>query len=138
MVDRWLRPALASGLAVVVAVAAALSVAGSATAQGGASVGQALYEARCGACHSIDHDRIGPHHRGIVGRRAGTAVGFAYSPALRRFGQLWTPALLDRWLTNPRALVPGTRMGLMTANPADRQAIIAYLATQRAASPAPR
>lgn len=129
-----MRHIVLGGLAASFALAAAVS----AWAQTPANSGQALYEARCGACHSIDHDRIGPHHRGIVGRQAGTAPGYAYSPALRRFGRVWTPALLDRWLTNPRALVPGTRMGLMVGNPADRQAIIAYLATQRAAPPARR
>lgn len=124
----------------LVALAAPLTFAAAvpASGQGTASAGQALYEARCGACHSIDHDRIGPSHRGVVGRRAGTVPGFAYSPALRRFGRMWTPELLDRWLTNPRALVPGTRMGLMVNNPTDRQAIIAYLATQHAAPPTRR
>lgn len=117
---------------------AVLAVVMPASGQATVSAGQILYEARCGACHSIDHNRIGPSHRGVVGRRAGTVPGFAYSPALRRYGQPWTPALLDRWLTNPRALVPATRMGLMVSNAADRQAIIAYLATQRAAPPARR
>ncbi|RJF88517.1 cytochrome C [Oleomonas cavernae] len=89
--------------------------------------GEVLYNARCGACHSPDADRVGPHHRGVVGRVAGTVEGFAYSPALKAAGLTWTPDLLDRWLTKPAALVPGTRMVFRVADPADRADIIAYL-----------
>ncbi len=93
--------------------------------------GATLYTARCGGCHSPDRDRIGPHHRGVVGRRAGTVPGYAYSDALRRSGIVWTPGTLDRWLTGPMRLVPGTRMGLSVADPRDRRDIIAYLASLR-------
>jgi cytochrome c len=92
-----------------------------------ASHGETLYDARCGACHSPDADRVGPRHRGVVGRAAGTVEGFAYSPALKAAGLTWTPELLDRWLAKPAALVPGTRMVFRVADPADRADIIAYL-----------
>ena len=94
--------------------------------------GQSLYEAKCGGCHSIDTNRIGPMHRGVVGRKAGIIAGFAYSPALKKSGLVWTAATLDRWLTGPTKLVPGTRMGFVLADPADRRDVIAYLATQTA------
>ncbi len=91
--------------------------------------GQTLYESRCGACHSPDADRVGPHHRGVVGRVAGSVPGFAYSPALKASGLTWTPALLDRWLTDPTALVPGSRMGFRVGTAEDRADIVAYLET---------
>ena len=94
--------------------------------------GANLYERRCSACHSIAVSRIGPLHRGVVGRRAGTVPGYAYSTALRTSGLTWTAANLDRFLTGPTRMVPGTKMGLSVAAPADRRDIIAYLATQRA------
>ena len=93
---RWsvaLSAAILLGLALIVRPAPVAAQAGATLT----AAGQALYQARCSACHSIDADRIGPHHRGVVGRRAGSAVGFNYSPALKRFGRVWTPALLDRW-----------------------------------------
>ena len=96
-----------------------------------ASNGEALYQARCGGCHSIAANRIGPAHRGVVGRRAGTSPGFAYSTALRGANIVWTPQNLDRWLQGPRRLVPGVRMFTSVANPTERAAIIAYLGTQR-------
>ncbi|HCK84077.1 MAG TPA: hypothetical protein DHW63_06050 [Hyphomonadaceae bacterium] len=91
-----------------------------------------LYETRCSACHSIDNNRVGPAHRGVVGRRSGTAPGFTYSAALRRLNVAWTPANIDRWLTNPTAMAPGTAMGISVPSAQDRADIIAYLATQRA------
>jgi cytochrome c len=71
--------------------------------------GKTLYQA-CAACHSIDENDVGPKHRGVVGRKAGAVDGFAYSPALKRSGLSWDEATLDRWLVNPSALVPGTKL----------------------------
>ncbi|MFX9962091.1 hypothetical protein ABTP39_19090, partial [Acinetobacter baumannii] len=71
--------------------------------------------------------RIGPLHRGVVGRRVASVPGYAYSPALKKLTGVWTPVRLDRWLQNPQAVAPGTRMYFSVANPAERAAIIAYL-----------
>lgn len=92
--------------------------------------GERLYQQRCGACHSIETNRVGPLHRSLIGRRAGTVDGYRYSPALAQASFNWTRATLDRWLRNPRAMVPGTRMGFSLASAAERQAIIEFLATQ--------
>ena len=92
--------------------------------------GKTLYAA-CMGCHSLDENDVGPRHRGVVGRRAGSVPGYDYSPALARATFTWTPALLDRWLQGPQKLVPGTKMFFSVANPAQRADIIAYLATQR-------
>jgi cytochrome c len=85
----------------------------------------------CMACHSLDEDDIGPHHRGVVGRSAGAVSGFGYSPALRDSHIVWSPANLDRWLANPQGLVPGARMFFAMPNAKDRADVIAYLSTQR-------
>jgi cytochrome c len=97
---------------------------------GDATRGKALYQA-CSGCHSLDDNDIGPKHRGVVGRQAGTVADYAYSPALKASGLTWDPANLDRWLTNPQALVPGTKMYFLLANPQSRADIIAYLAQQK-------
>ncbi len=104
-----------------------------ASAVGDAARGAALYERRCTSCHALDVNRIGPLHRGVVGRRAGAVPGFNYSPALARSGLVWTEANLNRWLSGPPRLVPGTRMGLSVPVPAERADIIAYLRAQGAA-----
>lgn len=89
--------------------------------------GALLYESRCGACHSLDAHRVGPLHRGVFGRRAGSAAGYDYSPALRAATLVWDAASLDAWLKNPEALIPGQRMNYAVAEPGDREDLVAYL-----------
>jgi cytochrome c len=93
-----------------------------------ASTGLALYQAKCGGCHSLDANRIGPAHRGVVGRKPGSVAGFAYSPALKKLGGVWTPARLDAWLQGPQKFAPGSKMFLTVTDTTARNAIIAYLA----------
>jgi cytochrome c len=95
-----------------------------------AAHGQELYESRCGGCHSLDANRVGPAHRGVFGRTAGTAPGFSYSPAVKNSGVVWEEKTLDAWLTNPQALIPGQRMNFRVATAEDRADIIAYLRQQ--------
>lgn len=95
--------------------------------QGDPTHGKTLYQA-CTACHSIDENDIGPKHRGVVGRKAGTAPDYAYSAALKASGIVWDKTTLDRWLTNPSVLVPGTKMFFLMPDPQARADVIAYLA----------
>jgi cytochrome c len=96
---------------------------------GDAAHGQQLYESRCIACHSPDANRVGPMHRGVFGRKAGSVPGYAYSTALKNAGFVWDAAKLDAWLTDPQALVPGQKMNFKVAKPQDRADLIAYLKT---------
>lgn len=96
--------------------------------QGGdAGRGAALYGQRCSACHSVDHNGIGPAHRGVFERVAGQAPGYAYSPALKASKLRWTVANLERWLSDPEALVPGQKMGVSVSDNQERADLIAYL-----------
>lgn len=91
--------------------------------------GHALYESRCGACHSVDTNRTGPLHAGVLGRRAGSVPGFAYSPALAASRIIWTHANLLAWLADPEALIPGQAMGYRVPDARDREDLVAWLAT---------
>lgn len=97
---------------------------------GSPASGARLYQT-CMGCHSLDDNDIGPRHRGVVGRKAGSVPGYAYSAALRNSGLTWTPANLDKWLANPQKLAPGAKMYFSVAKPQDRADIIAYLAQQK-------
>lgn len=126
-----------SGRGRLIATLTALLVAGPLYAEAAGSSlpgdpkrGEALYQA-CSGCHSINEDDIGPRHRGVVGRRAGTIAEYAYSPALKASGLVWDAATLDRWLTNPQDLVPGTKMYFSLSDPQKRADIIAYLQLQK-------
>lgn len=99
---------------------------------GDSARGKALYESRCTACHSLDHSRIGPAHRGVFGRHVAQVGGFDYSRALQRSSVSWTAQSLDRWLANPEMFIPGQRMGYSVADPKERADIIAFLASPAA------
>lgn len=114
-------------------LSAALALpAAAADLRGDPARGEKVYE-RCAACHSLDTNRAGPKHRGVVGRKAASVPGFNYSAALKRSGLVWDEATLDRFLTNPIKLVPGTRMYVSVTDDQDRADLIAYLKAAGAA-----
>jgi cytochrome c len=86
---------------------------------------------RCASCHSIGDGtggRIGPNLKDVFERKAGSLPGYNYSTAMKAQNFVWDDATLDRWLTQPNALVPGTAMAFGgISNEDDRRALIAYL-----------
>lgn len=74
-------------------------------------------------------NRLGPSLAGVVGRKAGSLDGYAYSDSLRQAGIVWDESTLDRFLENPDAVVSGNRMkpygGL--SDPELRRSIIGFL-----------
>src|SRR5687768_16734468 len=92
-----------------------------------AARGGELYESRCFGCHSLDANRIGPMHRGVFGRKAGAVADFSYSSAVKNSAVVWDETTLERWLTNPTTVIPGTRMTFRVATPEDRADIVAFL-----------
>lgn len=123
----WLPRLAALALLPLFAVPAASPA--SAAPIGDAMKGKKIF-IRCLMCHTVQPgmNKLGPSLAGVVGRKAGAAPGFAYSPAMKASKVVWTPQLLDRFLARPSAAVPGNKMvfaGL--PNPADRANLIAYL-----------
>ena len=96
-------------------------------AEGDAAAGKALYAARCAACHSVQFNGVGPTHKNLIGRRAGTAPGFAYSPALQASTVVWSQDTLSRWLSDPEKFIPGQRMFISIPDAKERADIVAYL-----------
>jgi len=120
-----------STLAAAAAIGAALTPSlASADAAADAVAGKRVFM-RCMACHAVKPgapNKVGPNLSGVVGRKAGQAKGFRYSAAMTKAPVTWNEATLDKWLTRPASVVPGTSMvfaGL--PKPEDRKAIIAYL-----------
>ena len=89
--------------------------------------------ARCQACHVVtgDQNKIGPHLSGVMNRKAGSVADFKYSPAMMEAGNKgtsWSDENLDKYLTDPKAFIPGNKMvftGLK--KPEERAYVIAYL-----------
>ena len=88
--------------------------------------------AQCKACHSVEPGKngIGPTLAGIWGDKAGVVPGFEFSEAMKNSGLTWNQANLDRYRTDPRGVVPGTKMAFGGVKDAGkRQEIINYLKT---------
>ena len=99
---------------------------------GDAAKGKTLYDTTCAVCHSPDRNSVGPAHRGVFGRKAGTAPGYSYSSAVASSGVVWNDEALDKWLTDPEKFIPGEKMGVSVRDAAARQDLIAYLKTLNA------
>lgn len=90
--------------------------------------GQQLYARECSSCHSLTASTNAPMHCGLIGRKAGTVPGFAYSEAMRASKLRWDEKTLDEFLTAPYLILPGTIMGFPGfTEQADRSDVIAYL-----------
>jgi cytochrome c len=120
-------------------LAAILAFAGSSAQAQDADKGKQVFK-KCRVCHMVGEkakNRVGPPLNNIVGRNAASAEKFKYSPAMKAAataGLIWTEETLDQYLTNPRKMVPRTRMAFPgIPKPEDRKNLIAYL---MAASPA--
>jgi cytochrome c len=96
-------------------------------AEGDAATGKALYAARCASCHSLQFNSVGPTHKNLIGRRAGTAAGYAYSSALKESSVVWGEDTLSRWLADPEKFIPGQRMFISIPDAKERADIVTYL-----------
>jgi cytochrome c2 len=97
-----------------------------------ANSGRRVFQSQCSICHSQQPGQniIGPSLFGVVGRHSGRIPGFHYSSANLQSGITWDPQTLDRYLTSPGQVVPGTLMtypGLKDAK--QRADLIAYLSS---------
>jgi cytochrome c len=95
--------------------------------------GAALFRQRCGSCHTVvagAKSPLGPNLSGVAGRKA-ASTQFNYSPALKASNLTWNKGNLDRFLSGPARMVPGTRMVITVSDPAQRAAIVNYLQTAK-------
>jgi cytochrome c len=112
------------GLAALALVAA--SPIQRAAAAGDPAHGAQVYKT-CAICHSFEKNGAGPKHAGVFGRTAGSVSDYHYSPALQKSGIVWGAETLDKWLADPQALVPGTKMFFNVDSAQDRADVIEYL-----------
>lgn len=121
-----------SGLWTYLAVVSLGGALASAALAADAVHGEQVFKARCALCHSVQPGRemLGPSLFGIVGRHSCADTHFHYSPAACAADLVWTEATLDKYITSPKSLVPGTQMAFPgLSDPAMRADILAYLAT---------
>lgn len=115
----------------ILAAMAALTCSISSSAFAAASPGETVFQQRCSVCHAMAPapGKMGPVLKGVVGRKAGSVPGFAYSPALKSSNITWSTAQLDTFLKGPQKLVPGTKMMMVVPDATQRGALVQYLAS---------
>jgi cytochrome c len=88
---------------------------------------------KCATCHTFDNggvNKVGPNLWNVVGGPHAHKQDYNYSAAMKESGGVWDYAALDKYLENPRAVVPGTKMTFAgIKKPEDRADLIAYLRT---------
>lgn len=115
----------------VIALGAALGVADS-SGPASAADGAAIFKKKCGACHALDKNKVGPMLGGIMGRQAGT-TDFKRYKGLVNVDFVWDPALMDEYLLDPRAFVKKhtenkrSGMAFKLKDADERAAVIEYL-----------
>lgn len=116
---------------VFLVTSALLLAAGFAGEAGAAPLAKPGSFAMCGVCHKVDEgapNGIGPNLWGVGGRKAGTAAGYTYSPAMQKAGITWTRDKLIAFIGNPAGVVPGTKMAYAgQKDPKQAAAIADYL-----------
>jgi cytochrome c len=126
------------GLLGLGAAAVVVALYGPALAEGDAAKGKAAF-AKCAICHQVGPGAktlVGPELNGIVGRKAATVADYPYSAGMKKLGDggwVWTEENMDKWIADPKALIPDSPMALAfqgIPDAAERADIIAYLKTQ--------
>lgn len=122
--------------ALALALAASLS---SAFTPGDPVNGEKMFK-KCKSCHSVEAGKTkpaGPNLLGVFGRQAGT-VEFKFSTSMIEAGEaglIWTPALVDAYITDPKAFLKETlgesrvrnKMKYKMKKEEQRADVIAYL-----------
>jgi len=116
-----------------------MALAGPASAAGDAAKGKEAF-AKCAICHQVGPGAktlVGPELNGIVGRKTASVEGYPYSPGMKKLGDdgfVWSEENIDKWIADPKAMLPQSPMALAFAGVPDadeRANIIAYLKTQQ-------
>jgi cytochrome c len=96
---------------------------------GDAKAGKVVF-IQCQACHSLKEgeNRVGPSLYSKIGKTAGQVPGYSYSEANKNSGIVWTEEELFKYLKNPQATIPGTKMAFAgIPDPQKRADVIAFL-----------
>ena len=77
-----------------------------------AAAGEQVFH-KCMPCHRIGEgakNLLGPELNGLDGRHSGSVPSYSYSEANKKSGIVWNEESFEKYIKNPRAVVPGTKM----------------------------
>jgi cytochrome c len=122
-VTKMLRFLFAAGVVIMAPVTASAQ---------DAEAGKKVF-AKCAACHMIGPaatNKVGPTLNGVIGRKAGTEEGFAYSDAMKKVGWVWDEATFKDYIADPKKKVPGNKMLFPgVKDEAERDDLYAYVSS---------
>jgi cytochrome c len=120
---------------ITLALALLGAMSGAALAEGDAAKGEKVF-AKCKACHVADTEtnKVGPHLKGVIGRNVASVPEYKYSESMLEFAKAnpkWEDALFLKYIENPKASVPKTKMVFPGLKKEDERAdLLAYLKTK--------
>ena len=88
---------------------------------------------KCVSCHTIEEggrNKMGPNLWNIMNRGIGQMENYKYSKKFSAWAKkntMWTPVLMNQWLTKSRSMVKGTKMSFREKKEKKRAATIVYL-----------
>ena len=88
---------------------------------------------KCVSCHTIEEggkNKIGPNLWNIMNRGVGKMENYKYSKKFSAWAKkntMWTPVLMNQWLTKSKNMVKGTKMNFREKKEKKRAATIVYL-----------
>ena len=88
---------------------------------------------KCVSCHTIEEggrNKVGPNLWNIMNRGIGQMENYKYSKKFSAWAKkntMWTPVLMNQWLTKSRNMVKGTKMSFREKKEKKRAATIVYL-----------
>jgi len=104
-------------------------VSSQATLAADSNAGKTFFGQQCALCHSAapgdNGGAQGPLLHNIFGKQA-AASGFSYTQAMRDSGLTWDAGTLDRFLSAPTQVIPGSAMVVPVSDPENRANLIAY------------
>jgi cytochrome c len=68
---------------------------------------------KCMPCHNIGPgatNKVGPELNGLEGRHSGSVANYSYSEANKKSGIVWDKDIFEKYINDPRGVVPGTKM----------------------------
>lgn len=96
------------------------------------AAGKATFAAACASCHQVGpaaRHGFGPQLNGVIGRPAGAAAGYRYSPAMQNASIVWDAQTLAAFIRNPGRTVPGNKMRFFSLGYSEQKMadLLAYL-----------